>query len=1205
MKNCKLYWISLTTTMLLASGCDDSSSSQDVPSYPPSTTACNIGTWKCDDNVLSKCIAGKWRKIKTCDDTTQCNEQTVRCDPKGDSNCTDGTWKCNGNALSKCEAGDWILKQTCDANSTCNAKIGKCTQLDQPETKCRNTEHLFAGRCEPDDLNHCGTHTNDCTKISGWKSGNCIDKQCYASKCAAGYHLANLIDANGKKKAICEQDTHEACGSINTQCGADEICAQGVCTNACQAGEVICRGTCINPKTNPSFCGADASCRSFTTCSGAEKCVDGKCVLSECTPYEALCTENGQKICIDIYGNNPNHCGACGSTCANSETTKATGCNQGECTYICNNNMVNCGSDTMPLCLPREQFKSDAMNCGICDNKCKANELCYDGQCLVNSCMDNSCLYNGACINLNDHCGTQCLNCSTANNASSGYCQNGACVITACANGYHLTASATCEIDTATACPNGRATGVVDCNAFEYTESSICEDRQCKAKTCKDNAHIEGNICVPDTLGACGANKTNCSLLPGWRAGKCEAGVCVATACRTGFCLTPYGQCTNAQSNSTCGIDGGACQFCNIKQVCSAGSCVDKQCVGNVCQQKTEAGQEDICKNDDTHCGSNCQDCNTFASNVTAGVCNTQGYCKATACKRGFHLYNNTCEIDDVTHCGSNRDKCDKANAMNYCNDGKCSYTCHSNYHNYMDQCELDSLENCGTHDNKCNDVANAWNSCNGGICSFTCKDNYHNYDDICEADSLEHCGSHGYSCNIENAKNSSCRGGECVFTCNDGYGRYGNSCRPAFISTWRVTSSDQVIEFPDYGGMEIDFGDGNHSSVGANHNNVFHKYSKPGIYTVTVVGPISQWRCSTKSCQESLISILAYGDVTFGRYAFEGVKALESLPANESPKFYDGDATGAFKNAQTIPDISGWDTSSILNMSEMFYGATSFNQNINGWNTSNVTDMSNMFYGATSFNQPLNGWNTTFVWNMSSMFYGATSFNQDINGWNTSNVTDMSGMFEGATSFNQDINGWNTSNVTNMSRMFKGAKSFNRPLNGWDTAFVYNMSSMFYGATSFNQPLNGWNTVSVTVMNHMFHGATRFNQDINGWNTAFVYNMSSMFYGATSFNQNINGWSTSHVTNMSSMFYEATSFNQNINGWNTSRVTNMSEMFYKAKSFDQSLEEWNISKVSKIEDIFHESGITRDNYCKLFKGAYGKYWTKFILDLGKSYICD
>ena len=58
--------------------------------------------------------------------------------------------------------------------------------------------------------------------------------------------------------------------------------------------------------------------------------------------------------------------------------------------------------------------------------------------------------------------------------------------------------------------------------------------------------------------------------------------------------------------------------------------------------------------------------------------------------------------------------------------------------------------------------------------------------------------------------------------------------------------------------------------------------------------------------------------------------------------------------------------------------------------------------------------------------------------------------------------------------------------------------------------------------------------------------------------------------------------------------------MFYKAKSFDQPLEKWNISKVSKIKDIFRESGITRDNYCKLFEGKYGAYWTKFILDLGK-----
>ena len=38
--------------------------------------------------------------------------------------------------------------------------------------------------------------------------------------------------------------------------------------------------------------------------------------------------------------------------------------------------------------------------------------------------------------------------------------------------------------------------------------------------------------------------------------------------------------------------------------------------------------------------------------------------------------------------------------------------------------------------------------------------------------------------------------------------------------------------------------------------------------------------------------------------------------------------------------------------MSEMFSGATVFNQNIGSWNVSGVEDMSEMFEGATAFNQ-------------------------------------------------------------------------------------------------------------------------------------------------------------------------------------------------------------------------------------------------------------
>lgn|GEM_PF-1762541 len=176
-------------------------------------------------------------------------------------------------------------------------------------------------------------------------------------------------------------------------------------------------------------------------------------------------------------------------------------------------------------------------------------------------------------------------------------------------------------------------------------------------------------------------------------------------------------------------------------------------------------------------------------------------------------------------------------------------------------------------------------------------------------------------------------------------------------------------------------------------------------------------------------------------------------------------------------------------------------------------------------------------VKNMSNMFSGATTFNQNIGSWNTSEVTNMSGMFATAPAFNQNIGSWNTAKVTDMNGMFYAATAFNQNIGSWNTGNVTNMNNMFYAAPAFNQNIGSWNTGKVTNMNNMFY-ATNFNQNIASWNTSKVTDMARMFQSATVFNQNISGWDTSKVVDMTNMFKFATSFNQNLSGWNVGSVT-------------------------------------------------------------------
>ena len=217
--------------------------------------------------------------------------------------------------------------------------------------------------------------------------------------------------------------------------------------------------------------------------------------------------------------------------------------------------------------------------------------------------------------------------------------------------------------------------------------------------------------------------------------------------------------------------------------------------------------------------------------------------------------------------------------------------------------------------------------------------------------------------------------------------------------------------------------------------------------------------------------------------------------------------------------DISHWDTSSVVDMSSMFYSASAFNQDIRNWDTSNVTDMSEMFLNTKVFNQDIGNWDTSNVSNMSFMFSAATVFNQNIGNWDTSSVTDMNRMFNSAAAFNQNIGNWDTSNVTDMRLLFSSAAAFNQAIGNWDTSSVNYMDSMFNGATTFNQDIGSWDISSVTSMLSMFSRASAFNQDIGNWDTSSVSDMRFMFNNATVFNQNLSNWCVAKINGLPASF--------------------------------------------------------------------------------------
>ena len=163
--------------------------------------------------------------------------------------------------------------------------------------------------------------------------------------------------------------------------------------------------------------------------------------------------------------------------------------------------------------------------------------------------------------------------------------------------------------------------------------------------------------------------------------------------------------------------------------------------------------------------------------------------------------------------------------------------------------------------------------------------------------------------------------------------------------------------------------------------------------------------------------------------YLFAEYRWAKSLDFNNA-FFVDGcrSMRGMFSHDQFITelDLSGWDTSSVTDMSAMFCFCSSIQKlDLAPLDTSSVTNMRAMFSRCESIEKlDLSGFDTSSVTDMSDLFFQSWNLKEvDLSSFDTSRVTDMSSAFFCCESLEElDISNFDTSAVEDSSLFLSGS---------------------------------------------------------------------------------------------------------------------------------------------------------------------------------------
>ena len=177
-----------------------------------------------------------------------------------------------------------------------------------------------------------------------------------------------------------------------------------------------------------------------------------------------------------------------------------------------------------------------------------------------------------------------------------------------------------------------------------------------------------------------------------------------------------------------------------------------------------------------TICGEGEINCLDIDEHLDSVAC-IKGYCRISACKKGFHVHKNkmACESDTNDKCGWNQENCERLGLQ--CSNGECRTECDESLTQCPNGCFdiTKDKDHCGDCSTKCDDITHGYSKCENAACVVYCERGYHSKDDTCIANDNETTAS---SCTPQVIPNGVCEcaspGDEkCSVRCDAGFKPY------------------------------------------------------------------------------------------------------------------------------------------------------------------------------------------------------------------------------------------------------------------------------------------------------------------------------------------------------------------------------------------------------------------------------------------------